>query len=290
MTTLSAPTPQRPAAVVAGLLYAGSAAGFIAVFVWLAGAFGYPDVLKAGAADVLPRLWALGATGRAVWTIYALLPLALIPAALGARATLGTHGARRMRAATALQLVAAVAMTTGLARWPSLNWGLARDWRSATAEQQQALAATFDVGNRYLGNVVGEFVGEVALYAAIALMGSVLLSAWRTRSASAGARWVGWLAVVTGVVGEVAAWRNVTSAVEPAAQLANNLLPASLIALGVVLMRWRATRVSERAEVAALAAAPRRDAAGRVARGVAVAVIAGLGLVMVAGGAFVTSA
>ncbi len=241
MTTPSVPTSHR-SAVAAGLLYAGSALGFIAVFVWLAGAFGYPDVLKAGAADVLPKLLALGTTGRAVWALYAALPLALIPAALGARAALGEVDAARMRAATILQVVAAVAMTIGLARWSSLNWGLATAWSTATPDEQRAMAATFDAGNRYLGNVIGEFVGEVALYAAIALMGSVLLRAWRSGGAGASARWVGWLAVVTGVVGEIAAWRNVTSAVEVASAVANNLLPLSLIALGVVLVRWRVAR------------------------------------------------
>ncbi len=265
MTTPSVPTSPRPA-VAAGLLYAGSAIGFIAVFVWLAGAFGYPDVLKASAADVLPRLLALGPTGRAVWTLYALLPLALVPAALGARTALGEYGIARMRVATLLQWVAAGAMTIGLARWPSLNWGIATEWNSAGVAAQQAMSATFAAGNRWLGNLIGEFVGELALYAAIGLMGSVLLSAWRRGAAGASVRWVGWLCIVTAVVGEVAAWRNVSPLVDPAATLANNLLPLSLIALGVVLVRWR--EAPGRARTSAPARAPSDDAShsGRPAR------------------------
>jgi hypothetical protein len=44
-----------------------------------------------------------------------------------------------------------------------------------------------------------------------------------------------------GVIGWVAAFRNVTSAVSLIAAVNNYLLPLWLIALGVVLIRWRAT-------------------------------------------------
>ena len=74
------PTGDSPVAARAGgwsLIVA--ALGFIGVFGYLAARFDYPDVLDGGAADVLPRLLALGATGRAVWAVYAFIPLLLIP-------------------------------------------------------------------------------------------------------------------------------------------------------------------------------------------------------------------
>ena len=40
---------------------------FMAVFSYLAATFDYPDVLDRPAAEVLPRLVALGSSGRAVW-------------------------------------------------------------------------------------------------------------------------------------------------------------------------------------------------------------------------------
>ena len=51
---------------------------FLGVFSYLAATFDYPDVLDRPAGEVLPRLLALGATGRAVWALYGLVPLLLI--------------------------------------------------------------------------------------------------------------------------------------------------------------------------------------------------------------------
>ena len=44
----------------------------------------YPGILDGSAAEVLPRLRAGGSTMRAIWAIYAFLPLLLVPGAVGA--------------------------------------------------------------------------------------------------------------------------------------------------------------------------------------------------------------
>ena len=64
-----------------GICLVAGALAFIAVFSYLAAKFNYPDVLDGPAATVLPALLATGRSGRAVWTIYAFLPLIWIPAA-----------------------------------------------------------------------------------------------------------------------------------------------------------------------------------------------------------------
>jgi hypothetical protein len=69
-----------------GLALLAAALGFIAVFAYLAVRFDYPDVLEAPAATALPALLSMGPTGRAVWGLYGLLPLLLVPAAIGALA------------------------------------------------------------------------------------------------------------------------------------------------------------------------------------------------------------
>ena len=80
----------RTAARVGGWSLVLAALGFVAVFAYLAARFDYPDVLDGTAADVLPRLLALGESGRAVWVVYAFLPLLLIPAGVGARFEVST--------------------------------------------------------------------------------------------------------------------------------------------------------------------------------------------------------
>lgn len=73
----------RVATRIGGVSMIAATLMFSAVFVYLARNFGYPDVLDLPASEVLPRLVALGPTGRAVWVLYGLTPLLLVPAAMG---------------------------------------------------------------------------------------------------------------------------------------------------------------------------------------------------------------
>lgn len=90
------------ALVVAALAFSG-------VFFYLAIRFDYPDVLDAEAGAALPALLAMGAPGRAVWAMYGLLPLLLIPAAVGAYTALSPSNEGAMRIAVLVALTAAVA-------------------------------------------------------------------------------------------------------------------------------------------------------------------------------------
>ena len=219
----------RTAARVGGWSLVLAALGFVAVFAYLAARFDYPDVLDGTAADVLPRLLALGESGRAVWVAYAFLPLLLIPAGVGARAALHHAAPNAMRAALALSVVAAVSMLLGLARWPSVHWELARAYGAASPDARVAIDAVFLGLNVFLGNYVGEFLGELALNAFFILSAFALVRAGRRRLGGAG--------LVVGALGIVAAFRNVTPAVALVADLNNYVLPLWLIVFGVVLAR-----------------------------------------------------
>jgi hypothetical protein len=221
----------RTAARVGGWALIAASVGFLAVFGYLAARFDYPDVLDGVAADVLPRLLALGDTGRAVWVAYAFLPLLLIPAGIGAHAALRHAAPSAMRAALVLSVVAAVAMLLGLARWPSVHWELARAHAAASPDARHAIAAVFRGLNVYLGNFLGEFLGELSLN------GFFLLTAAAMRRA--GRRWASFGGLAAGAIGLVAAFRNATATVAPIADLNNLVLPLWLVALGTVLIRWR---------------------------------------------------
>ena len=74
----------RSVIVLGGLSFVVAALAFVLVFSYLAANFDYPDILDGTPAEVLPRLRAGGSTMRAVWAIYAFLPLLLVPGAVGA--------------------------------------------------------------------------------------------------------------------------------------------------------------------------------------------------------------
>ena len=224
----------RAATRVAGWSLIAAAVGFMAVFSYLAMRFNYPDVLDGPAADVLPKLLALGDVGRAVWVIYAFLPLLLIPAGVGAAAALREAAPSAMRAAVVFSTITAVSMLLGLARWPSIHWELAQSYATASPDTRVAIDAVFGGLNRYLGNFIGEFLGEVSLN------GFFLLTAYGLVKAGS-PRWIGYAGATAGALGLIAAFRNVTTVVAPVADINNLVLPVWLVLLGVVLLRFRRT-------------------------------------------------
>jgi len=100
------------------------ALGFLAVFSYLAARFNYPAVLDGPAGTVLPRLAAMGPTGRAVWAVYAFLPLIWIPAGTGAYYALRRTHPGAMLLALQCAFLAALSMMAGLMRWPTIHWRL----------------------------------------------------------------------------------------------------------------------------------------------------------------------
>lgn len=230
---------QRAATRIGGYSLIAAAVGFLTVFSWLAVKFNYPDVLDAAAADVLPQLLSLGTTGRAVWSVYALLPLLLIPAAIGARAALKDAAPNAMQGAVILATLAALSMLFGLARWPTIHWELASSYATASPDARTTIDAVFAGLNLYLGNFIGEFLGEIAMNGFFILTGFAAL-----RSPGA-PRWFAIAGMVVGVAGLVGAFRNVTAIVDPVAEVNNYLLMLWLIVMGVVLARWPERRPAE---------------------------------------------
>jgi len=231
--------PSRTITRLGGWSLVLAAVGFMGVFSWLAARFGYPDVLDGSAAEVLPKLLSLGDTGRSVWVIYALLPLLLIPAGLATRAALGSVSPNAARGAVIGAVIASVTMLLGLARWPSVHWELAQAYGTAGAEARQAIDAVFLGLNVYLGNFIGEFLGELALNLFFFATGAAAL-----RSAQVG-RWFGYAGMAVGANGWIAALRNTTTVVNPIAEVNNYVLPIWMIVLGVILIRWRSVSPGE---------------------------------------------
>lgn len=219
----------RSAVRVGGWSLIAAAVGFMAVFTYLAARFNYPDVLDGVASDVLPRLLELGDTGRTVWVVYAFLPLLLIPAGVGAYAALRDSAPNAMRGALACSVISAVSMLLGLARWPSVHWELARAYATASPDARVAIAAIFSGLNVYLGNFIGEFLGELSLNTFFVLSAVALLRAGR--------KWASYAGLAAGAIGLIAAFRNVTPAVGLIAEVDNYVLPLWLVAMGVVLLR-----------------------------------------------------
>lgn len=204
---------------------------FLGVFSYLAAKFDYPDVLDRPAGEVLPRLIALGDAGRAVWVLYGLVPLLLIPAGIGVEASLRRAAPGATRAASLFATLCAFAMLLGLMRWPSIQWELGRTWADADGSQRAALGAVFSGLNSYLGNFLGEFVGELCLNLFFALTAFAML-----RSPDR-PKWAGYAGLAVSFIGFLAMFRNAVAAVGPIAEVNNLVLPVWLLVLGWLLLR-----------------------------------------------------
>jgi len=215
------------------------ALAFMGVFGYLAARFNYPDILDGTAAEVLPRLLATGATGRAVWALYALLPLIWIPAGAGAYLVYRRHHPGSMLIAMQCAFLSAFSMMLGLMRWPSIHWRLAELHATADEGQRATIDALFDGLNTYLGNYIGEFVGELAFSAFF------LLSAWAMLRSRTAPRAIAVAGLVTGAAGMIGMFRNITLVVAPVADINNYLLPLWMIVFGVVLLRHREPATAE---------------------------------------------
>jgi len=214
---------------------------FVGVFSYLASEFNYPGVLDGPATEVLPNLRRGGQLMRAAWALYSLLPLAFVPAGAGSYLALRDGGRGRMLVAFCAALVVAVAMPVGLMRWPSVHWELAGAFETAGPDARAAIAATFDGLNVYLGQYVGEFLGELAMATFF------LLSALSARSRGGFPAWFGVGGVVASGSFFLGALRNLTPVVNIVADLNNVLIPAWMIAFGVGLIRFgEATSPGER--------------------------------------------
>lgn len=217
--------------VTAGACFIIGALAFVVVFSYLAARFNYPRVLDGEAEEVLPRLRAGGDSMRAVWAIYALLPLLLIPGAVGANIAL-PESPGRMTLALILASLGTLAMCLGLMRWPSIHWTLASAYEKAGPDAKVSIGAMFKGLNLYLGNYIGEFLGEICLGAFFALTGASMLDSPEYPA------WLGLGGLAFGVLFVVGAFRNVTAKVQWLADINNMLLPLWMIILGGALVWW----------------------------------------------------
>ena len=219
----------RPMIIAGGLSFVVGALAFVSVFTYLAANFDYPGILDSNAAEFLPRLRTGGSTMRAIWALYALLPLLLVPGAVGAYFACPSSRGRMTLALFAASL-GALAMCLGLMRWPSIHWALADAYAQSGADAKSSLAAVFLGLNLYLGNYIGEFLGEVCLASFFLLSGLSLLTEARFP------KWLGWCGVAFASLFVVGAFRNAIPAVQHIAMVNNTLLPLWMVLLGVSLM------------------------------------------------------
>ena len=126
--------------------------------------------------------------------------------------------------------IATLAMCLGLMRWPSIHWALSEAYAQAGSETKVSVDAVFSGLNLYLGNYIGEFLGETMLAAFFLFTGLSMKAETRFPN------WLGWAGVGFSLLFFVGAFRNVTHAVQIVADINNALLPLWMIVMGTALI------------------------------------------------------
>ena len=161
-------------------------------FLLLQARFGYPDVLRDPAAEVLRRFDAGGTALVLIWYGFALTPALFVPAAVLLRRAL-PDAAPLLDLATPLAVLAGLVQVLGLLRWPFLVPELARSYLDPAASEasRAAALAVFGAFHRYAGVAVGEHLGYLFTGAWTLVVAGAMLAAPRFRP------WLGWVGIVS---------------------------------------------------------------------------------------------
>ena len=207
----------------------------------LAARFGWPEILDAPAAEVLPAFAEIAGTVQTLFLMQMAGSLVLIPGVIALHLLLarsrGTDAA--LLTVTAFGVLAPVIQSLGWIRWPLVVPGLADRYLdpSASPASTEATAATYELINAYAGGALGEHLGW--LLQGVWAVGLAVL-AWRAVDVAPV-----WLRRTLAVV--AVAW---TVTLIPAGWLADDTLTTvgtttysvwylALLVLGVTLLRSR---------------------------------------------------
>lgn len=154
---------------------------FIAGFTGLQMSFGYPDILRHPAGEVLTRFAAGGADLRVYWYVMFVAAVALVPAAIGFAALNWKESAFGSALAGGLGVLAGLLQALGLLRWTVLVPTLAAAYTAPGASDlDRALAASaFRTANAYLGMGVGEHMGYLLTALFTVAVAAVIAKRWR---------------------------------------------------------------------------------------------------------------
>ena len=147
--------------IVAGSLLVAVPAVFMAGFTGLQMTFGYPDILRHPAGDVLTRFAAGGADLHLYWYAMFLSALALVAASIATGLLFWKRDPLVAGLSIGFGALAGLVQGLGLLRWVILVPMLAGHYLAPGASEMDkaATVAIFDFANQYLGAGVGEHVG-----------------------------------------------------------------------------------------------------------------------------------
>lgn len=134
---------------------------YLGMQVYLQVFFNYTVLLHGPDKEVLPLLLSGGIHLAVMLTIYSLIPLLLVPGAIGAFYAFREQSGPAMEVGIIFASFAILTFVLCLMRWPSINWYVALAYTQANPEQQSLLTSFLLATNTYLGTYLGGFVTSI---------------------------------------------------------------------------------------------------------------------------------
>lgn len=166
------------------LIYLGLQLTFILAYDYHAGLSG-PDI------DSFKLLLAGGTPMQLMLSLFAMVPLLLIPASIGAYYAFRDIDEPGLRTSVLFATLSAFALSLCLMRWPTFNWYLARF--AAGGDTQPVVAAIFHGLDDYLGLFLGDIFSKVCASVWFFIVARAML---RSRAVP---QWIGYLGIIAAV-------------------------------------------------------------------------------------------
>ena len=146
----------------AGIVLIAYAIAFNLPYAWLSVFFGYPDILRLPAGEVLAAFNQAGPSLILAWFAFAAAALLLAPIAILVARVTAMDITSPSWGVAALGIGAGIAQAIGLSRWVYAVPGLAASWTSAASEptMRQLIEVVFTTFHQFAGVGIGEAIGQ----------------------------------------------------------------------------------------------------------------------------------
>jgi hypothetical protein len=153
--------------------------------------FEFQGVVYGGGRDVLPSVVAGGTPLQVLLILFSLLPLLLVPAAVGSYYAFRDANEPAVRTGVLFATLAAIALSFSLFRLPSLHFIAAKFLGQMDLGQQAAAGLFFHSLDSYVGTFLGGIFSKVALIVWFFIISFAMLRV------SDFPKWIGYLGIIT---------------------------------------------------------------------------------------------
>jgi hypothetical protein len=166
---------------------------YLALQVFLHIVYNYPAIPHGAGKELIPVLLNGGLTFQILLTVFALLPLLLIPGSVGIYYAFKDINKPNMLLSVIFASMGIFTFILSLLRWPSLNWSIAHFYQQAVPADQASILVLFASMNSYWGIFLAGFLAKICFSIWFFLVSAAMLKVKDMP------KWMGYLGIIAGI-------------------------------------------------------------------------------------------